>query len=165
MYILYILQTLATPKPTTRKTSLADVIPDWPELKPFRQKKQVSCSKQKVQDCKKKSAVSTLASTRRKIFQCKLVASSVQICIIKTGTCIYRYMHLAVHAFSGTCIKRYRLVEFTQFVLQTQSKRCMIRAVTTLIVYTFSRTVQSGYPVQRWPSTFSSTNGNISVRF
>ena len=56
MYILYILQTLATPKPTTRKTSLADVIPDWPELKPFRQKKQVSCSKQEVQDCKKKSA-------------------------------------------------------------------------------------------------------------
>ena len=53
MYILYILQTLATPKPTTRKTSLADVIPDWPELKPFRQKKQVSCSKQEVQDCKK----------------------------------------------------------------------------------------------------------------
>ena len=54
MYILYILQTLATPKPTTRKTSLADVIPDWPELKPFRQKKQVSCSKQEGPGLQKK---------------------------------------------------------------------------------------------------------------
>ena len=74
MYILYILQTLATPKPTTRKTSLADVIPDWPELKPFRQKKQVSCSKQEGPGLQKKSAVCTFLNTWRKMFQCKVVA-------------------------------------------------------------------------------------------
>ena len=152
MYILYILQTLATPKPTTRKTSLADVIPDWPELKPFRQKKQVSCSKQKVQDCKKKSAVCTDESTRRKIFQCKLVALSVQICIIKTGTCINWYMHLPVHAFSGTDWSS------VPNVYCRHSLRCMIRAVTTLIVYAFSRTVQSGYPVKCRPITFYTRN-------
>jgi hypothetical protein len=38
---VHILQTLSTPKPTRRKTSLAEVIPDWPELKPFAKKKQV----------------------------------------------------------------------------------------------------------------------------
>ena len=35
------LQTLTTPKPSSRKTSLAEVIPDWPELKPYRKPKQV----------------------------------------------------------------------------------------------------------------------------
>merc|ERR1711915_438688 len=33
-------ETLSVPKTTSRKTSLAEVIPDWPELKPFRRKKQ-----------------------------------------------------------------------------------------------------------------------------
>ena len=39
------LQTLTTPKPQSRKTSLAEVIPDWPELKPYRKPKQVPASK------------------------------------------------------------------------------------------------------------------------
>ena len=41
LYILYILQALTVPKPVRRKTSLAEVIPDWPELKPFTKKRQV----------------------------------------------------------------------------------------------------------------------------
>ena len=104
MYILYILQTLATPKPTTRKTSLADVIPDWPELKPFRQKKQVSCSKQKVQDCKKKSAVSTLHSRKYTEKNFPMQISSIVCPNLHNQN---RYMHLAVHALTGTCIYRY----------------------------------------------------------
>ena len=41
VHTVYMFQTLSTPKPPRRKTSLAEVIPDWPELKPFKKKRQV----------------------------------------------------------------------------------------------------------------------------